>query len=83
MSDLFINKELRKAVIIWGSQRKLAKAIGEKTGTPVSQQLVSYWLKNPKGVPSDRAQTIVELCPSLSLLGLISPPRNRETPRGN
>lgn len=73
-SEPFVNKELKKAVRIYGSQGKLAKAIGQKSGEVVSQQLISYWLKNPKGVPSARAKTIVALCPTLSLLHLVSPP---------
>jgi len=70
----FVNKELQKAIRIYESQGKLAKAIGKKTGQTISQQNISYWLKNPKGVPSARAKIIVELCPTLSLLHLVSPP---------
>lgn len=74
MDDIFVNNELKKAVRIYGSQNRLAEAIGKKSGETVSQQLISYWLKNPKGVPSARAKIIAELCPTLSLLALVSPP---------
>lgn len=69
----FVNQTLLEAIKIYGSQKKLATALAESTGAQVSQQNISSWLRNPNGVPTRKAKIIIELCPQLSLLGLLSP----------
>lgn len=66
-----VNKELRKAITIAGSQEALAEAISARLLKKITRQTISYWLRSHNGVPKPKATVIKELYPQLSLVALM------------
>lgn len=58
-----MNKALQEAIRLFDSQAKLAAEISRRTGKPVRQQNVWWWLNRSNGsVPPEYAPAIVDAC---------------------